>query len=95
MSDTRDFDVINVARSDGADTGPGYWPTAPTTPATAALKKSVKDAVATAAEKTPRAKPQMVRLAQDDPRFIEWRIKLGILLKQELAPSPDGKCRSR
>lgn len=49
-----------------------------------------KDAAAVTAEKTPRAKPQMTRLAPDDPRFIEWRIKLGILLKQELAPNPDG-----
>ncbi|ROT39453.1 hypothetical protein SODALDRAFT_276432 [Sodiomyces alkalinus F11] len=30
----------------------------------------------------------MLRLAEDDPRFIEWRVKLGILLKQELSPNP-------
>ena len=89
MAESKDFDVIRIARSDGVDTGPGYWPVA-TTPAPAA-KKAIKDAAA-AAEKTPRTKPQMARLLEDDPRFIEWRIKLGILLKQELSPSPEGKC---
>jgi hypothetical protein len=80
MSDTKDFDVIRVCRSDGADTGPGYWPaTAPVAPL---AKKPATD-------KAPRAKPQMTRLTEDDPRFIEWRVKLGILLKQELSPSPD------
>lgn len=86
MADMKDFDVIRVARSDGADTGPGYWPV--TTPAAAIPKKAAKDA---APEKAPRLKPQMVRLAEDDPRFVEWRVKLGILLKQELSPTPDGK----
>ncbi|KAH7160292.1 hypothetical protein B0J13DRAFT_643811 [Dactylonectria estremocensis] len=83
----KEFDVIRVARSDGSDTGPGYWPvTAP--PASSTLtKKTAKDAVS--AEKAPRSKPQMVRLAEDDPRFVEWRVKLGILLKQELCPNPD------
>lgn len=57
-------------------------------PATS-MKKTAKDAIA--AEKAPRTKPQMVRLAEDDPRFVEWRVKLGILLKQELCPNPDGK----
>ncbi|RFU74110.1 hypothetical protein TARUN_8149 [Trichoderma arundinaceum] len=86
--DTKDFDVIRIARSDGADTGPGYWPvTAATLAATNAAKKSGKEAVV--ADKTPRTKPQMTRLAEDDPRFVEWRIKLGILLKQELSPNPD------
>ena len=80
MADTKEFDVIRVARSDGADTGPGYWP-AP------AKKPPAKEPQAAA----PRAKPQMTRLAEDDARFIEWRIKLGILLKQELSPLPDGK----
>lgn len=79
MADQKDFDVVSVCRSDGADTGPGYWPvTAPT-----AIKKLVT-------EKAPRAKPQMTRLDEHDPRFIEWRIKLGILLKQEVSPAPDG-----
>ena len=87
MAEMKDFEVIQVARSDGADTGPGYWPV--TTPAIASLKKSAKDAGA--AEKAPRLKPQMIRLAEDDPRFVEWRVKLGILLKQELNPTPDGK----
>lgn len=83
MADTKDFDVIRVCRSDGADTGPGYWPVSQ--PATAnSLKKMVAD-------KAPRAKPQMTRLAEDDPRFTEWRVKLGILLKQELSQSPDGE----
>ncbi|KAJ3513203.1 hypothetical protein NM208_g15219 [Fusarium decemcellulare] len=85
MTDLKDFDVIRVARSDGADTGPGYWPlTAPL-----AATKKTKDSVAT--EKTPRTKPQMIRLAEDDPRFVEWKVKLGILLKQELCPTPDGE----
>ncbi len=52
-----------------------------------AAKKTVKDA----AEKAPRAKAQMVRLADDDPRFVEFRVKLGIFLKQELSPNPDGE----
>lgn len=82
MSDTKEFDVINIARSDGADTGPGYWPAPAAAPA---IKKAVKDATTIT-----RVKPQMTRLSQDDPRFVEWRIKLGILLKQELAPNPDG-----
>ncbi|RDA85299.1 hypothetical protein CP532_5924 [Ophiocordyceps camponoti-leonardi (nom. inval.)] len=82
MADTKDFDVIRVARSDGADSGPGYWPSTALPPASAA-KKTGKEAVA------PRTKAQMVRLEEDDPRFVEWRIKLGILLKQELSPHPD------
>lgn len=89
MAETKDFDVIRIARSDGADTGPGYWPVVPAT-AAAAVKKTAKDAAVP--EKTPRAKPQMTRLAEDDPRFVEWRVKLGILLKQELSPNPDGQC---
>lgn len=87
MADMRDFDVIRVARSDGLDTGPGYWPLT-TTPAPT-TKKTGKEAAS--ADKTPRTKPQMVRLAEDDPRFVEWRVKLGILLKQELCPNPDGE----
>lgn len=86
MTDTKDFDIVRVARSDGADTGPGYWPAPTPTPPNA--KKPSKDAPIL--EKAPRTKPQMLRLPEDDPRFIEWRVKLGILLKQELAPSPDG-----
>ena len=88
MAELKELDVLRVARSDGSDTGPGYWPVT-TTNATTATKKT-KD-MATAAEKTPRTKPQMVRLAEDDPRFTEWKVKLGILLKQELCPNPDGK----
>lgn len=84
MADTKDFDVVRICRSDGADTGPGYWPV---TPATTTTKKNATD-------KTPRAKPQMTRLSEDDPRFVEWRVKLGILLKQELSPNPDGKNRN-
>lgn len=83
MAETKDFDVIRVCRSDGADTGPGYWPV--TAPASNAAKK-------TSTDKAPRAKPQMTRLPEDDPRFVEWRVKLGILLKQELSPTPDGEC---
>lgn len=83
MADMKEFDVVRIARSDGADTGPGYWPVT-----AAAAKKTTKEA---APEKAPRAKPQMTRLAEDDPRYVEWRVKLGILLKQELAPAPDGK----
>ncbi|EGR48058.1 uncharacterized protein TRIREDRAFT_108133 [Trichoderma reesei QM6a] len=86
--DTKDFDVVRIARSDGVDTGPGYWPVvAPTSTAANASKKGGKET--TAADKAPRTKPQMTRLAEDDPRFVEWRIKLGILLKQELSPTPD------
>lgn len=87
MADTKEFDVIQIARSDGLDTGPGYWPI--TNAPVASTKKPAKDALA--AEKTPRSKPQMVRLAEDDQRFIEWRVKLGILLKQELSPNPEGE----
>lgn len=90
QTELKEFDVIRVARSDGLDTGPGYWPTtAPTT--TSAIKKT-KDAAVS--EKTPRTKPQMIRLTEDDPRFTEWKVKLGILLKQELCPNPDGKSNS-
>ena len=88
MSDTKDFDVVRIGRSDGADTGPGYWPSQPTAAAAAAAKKPTKDVPV--AEKAPRAKPQMMRLEESDPRFVEWRVKLGILLKQELSPKPDG-----
>ncbi|ATY64165.1 Transcription-silencing Clr2 [Cordyceps militaris] len=80
MADLKEFDVVRVARSDGADTGPGYWPvTAP------APKKPTKEAT----DKAPRSKPQMIRLAHDDPRYIEWKVKLGIILKMELSPHPD------
>lgn len=89
-ADLKEFDVVRVCRSDGADTGPGYWPVAPqgaAQPANAA-KKAVAD-------KAPRAKPQMTRLPEDDPRYTEWRVKLGILLKQELSPNPEGEIRVR
>ncbi|UZP45855.1 hypothetical protein NXS19_013667 [Fusarium pseudograminearum] len=85
VTELKEFDVIRVARSDGSDTGPGYWPVTTST-ATTTTKKT-KDAAA--ADKAPRTKPQMVRLAEDDPRFTEWKVKLGILLKQELCPNPD------
>ncbi|KAF4965791.1 hypothetical protein FSARC_6462 [Fusarium sarcochroum] len=85
IAELKDFDVIRVARSDGSDTGPGYWPA--TAPTTAFPNKKTKDAMAM--DKIPRTKPQMVRLAEDDPRFVEWKVKLGILLKQELCPNPD------
>ena len=82
MADLKEFDVLRVGRSDGADTGPGYWPvTAP------ASKKLAREAT----DKAPRAKPQMIRLAEDDPRYVEWKVKLGIILKMELSPNPDGK----
>lgn len=84
MADLKEFDVLRVGRSDGADTGPGYWPV--TTPAPAP-KKLTKEAT----DKAPRAKPQMMRLAEDDPRYVEWKVKLGIILKMELSPNPDGK----
>lgn len=84
MSETKELETVIVARSDGADTGPGYWPIT----ATPAVKKPTTPKEVP--EKTPRAKPQMIRLNDDDPRFIEWKVKLGMLLKQELAPDPDG-----
>lgn len=83
-AETKDFDVVRVARSDGVDSGPGYWPVA-AIPAVNAAKKTGKDVA------PPRAKAQMIRLDENDPRFIEWRIKLGILLKQELSPNPEGE----
>lgn len=87
-TDTKEFDVIRVCRSDGVDTGPGYWPvTAPVASPVAALGKKQ------ALDKAPRARPQMTRLPEDDPRYTEWRVKLGILLKQELSPHPEGEDR--
>lgn len=85
MTELKEFDVIRVCRSDGRDTGPGYWPVA-AAPAAGAARKTGKDTATTT-----RVKAQMIRLEEDDPRFVEWRIKLGILLKQELAPNPEGK----
>ncbi|PKS09038.1 hypothetical protein jhhlp_003651 [Lomentospora prolificans] len=81
MAGQVEYHFVEIRRSDGCDTGPGYWPIVE--PAKAP-KKSTKDGP----EKVTRAKPQMVRLEADDPRFVEWRVKLGILLKQELAPEP-------
>jgi hypothetical protein len=86
MADLKDFEVVRIARSDGRDTGPDYWP-APADAKPAAKKTASKDVP----EKAPRAKAQMVRLAEDDPRFVDYRVKLGILLKQELSPTPDGE----
>jgi hypothetical protein len=83
MSGITEFEIIRIVRSDGKDTGPDYRPA---TTDTKAPKKTPKDAP----EKAARAKPQLVRLAEDDPRFVDWRIKLGILLKQELLPNPEG-----
>lgn len=107
MSDTKDFHVVQIARSDGADTGPGYWPSstsittsAAASPATSATgggtAAGAKRTAATrdakeGSEKATRTKAPMVRLDENDARFVEWRIKLGILLKQELSPTPDGK----
>jgi hypothetical protein len=82
MADPKEFNVIQFGRSDGADTGPGYWPA---TPAPA------KKAPGAAAEAGRRTKPPMTRLAEDDPRFVEWKVKLGILLKQELSSTPHGE----
>ena len=83
MSGQVEYHSVEIRRSDGCDTGPGYWPIVEPTKAT---KKATKDGP----EKVTRAKPQMVRLEADDPRFVEWRVKLGILLKQEIAPEPYG-----
>lgn len=82
----QDYHRIQILHSDGQDNGPGYWPTPGDSDAPKLVKKAGKDVP----EKVPRLKPQMLRLAEDDPRFTEWRIKLGILLKQELAPNPQG-----
>ncbi|KAF1737574.1 hypothetical protein CRV24_003195 [Beauveria bassiana] len=82
MAELKEFDVVRVARSDGADTGPGYWPITAPAPAP---KKTAKEAT----DKMPRAKPQMIRLTEDDPRLVEWKVKLGIILKMELSPTPD------
>lgn len=82
MASKTDYEVIRICRSDGCDTGPDYWPVE----APKVVKKATKDAP----EKVTRTKPQMVRLAEDDPRFIEWRVKLGILLRQELWTNPNG-----
>lgn len=81
--------MIRVCRSDGVDTGPGYWPLQPAVP-TPAPAPAVKKPIA-ADSKAPRPKPQMMRLSEEDPRFTEWRVKIGILLKQELSPHPDGE----
>ena len=90
MADIKEFEVKRVMRSDGADSGPGYWPA----PAPSTAKKGGKDAAAGATGAT-RQKAHMVRLDESDPRFIDWRMKLGILLKQELAPNPDGTAATR
>ncbi|TDZ35344.1 hypothetical protein C8035_v008894 [Colletotrichum spinosum] len=79
MPDITEFSVVNITRSDGQDTGPGYWPTPADTAA--------KNAKQAPQDKMPRLKPQMIRLAEDDPRYQEWRVKLGLLLKQELSPT--------
>lgn len=85
MVTQQDYQRIQIPHSDGQDSGPGYWPNPVETDSAKTVKKT-----GAAPEKTPRAKPQMLRLAEDDARFVEWRIKLGILLKQELAPNPPG-----
>ncbi|RGP65040.1 hypothetical protein FLONG3_9375 [Fusarium longipes] len=76
VTELKEFDVIRVARSDGLDTGPGYWPVTTSTTTTTTTKKTKDTAAAAAAEKTPRTKPQMIRLPEDDPRFTEWKVKL-------------------
>ena len=83
MATKTDYEDIRIARTDGCDTGPDYWPVE----APKVAKKASKDV----AEKPTRTKPQMVRLDENDPRFIEWRVKLGVLLKQEIWPFPHGK----
>ncbi|KAM0282677.1 hypothetical protein ACHAQH_002874 [Verticillium albo-atrum] len=80
MAEVQEFQLISIAHSDGQDFGPGYWP--------ADASKVVKKPGAAVVEKASRTKPQMVRLEEDDPRFVEWRVKLGLLLKQELSLSP-------
>lgn len=82
MAAETEHKLITILRSDGCDTGPGYWPIE--TPKV--VKKATKDAP----EKVARTKPQMTRLDEKDPRFVEWRIKLGILLKQEM-DNPNGE----
>lgn len=88
-TDTKDFEVIRVCRSDGVDTGPGYWPVAAPTSSAVSTTNAGKKPVAD--NRIPRARPQMTRLPEDDPRFTEWRVKIGILLKQELSPHPEGE----
>jgi hypothetical protein len=80
-----EYQIFKVVRSDGVDTGPGYWP-GPAEAAAAKSKKAAKDAP----EKPTRTKAPMIRLADNSDKFIEWRVKLGILLKQELSHSPNG-----
>jgi hypothetical protein len=80
-----EVDFFKIARSDGVDTGPGYWP-GPAEAAAAKAKKAAKDAT----EKPTRTKAPMIRLSENSDKFIEWRVKLGILLKQELSSTPNG-----
>jgi len=86
MAAQAEYQVYKIARSDGVDTGPGYWP-GPAEAAAAKAKKGTKDAT----EKPTRTKAPMIRLPEYGDKFIEWRVKLGILLKQELSPAPNGK----
>ncbi|KKF93747.1 Transcription-silencing protein Clr2 [Ceratocystis platani] len=77
-SELKEFEVMQIFRSDGVDSGPGYW--------AEPLKKTTKtsggkDVVST-------RKVGLSRLDDSDPRFNEWRLKLGLLLKQELSPAP-------
>lgn len=81
--DVKEYEMMQIFRSDGVDTGAGYWVEPP--------KKTAKSTAKDAANGTgaaPARKSGMNRLEPDDPRIAEWSIKLGLLLKQELAPTP-------
>ncbi|KAL5621796.1 hypothetical protein BROUX41_005741 [Berkeleyomyces rouxiae] len=77
-SELKDFEVMQIFRSDGVDSGPGYW--------AEPLKKVTKTVGGKEVVSTRKA--GLVRLDDTDARFNEWRLKLGILLKQELSPAP-------
>ncbi|KKA27699.1 hypothetical protein TD95_002363 [Thielaviopsis punctulata] len=81
--DLKEYEMMQIFRSDGADTGAGYW-AEPVKKASA--KNTAKDANGNGG--APTRKANMNRLEPDDPRIAEWSIKLGLLLKQELSPNP-------
>jgi len=93
-----DVAIVNITRSDGSDTGPGYWPSAISASEAAAAAQKTAEATAKhdgadthSDAKAPRAKTQMIRLDQSDVRFLEFSMKLGALLKQEISPMPHGR----
>jgi hypothetical protein len=86
---TAEYCVIQVARSDGLDTGPGYWPNA-VSPSEAAATAAAA-AASNKPVKTAKPRSQMIRLDVKDQRLAQWGAELGALLKQELCPTPDGK----